>query len=334
MNHVGSILNLSQLGIGFSNKEILKHINVEAKKSELIALIGVNGSGKSTLLRTIINLQKKISGSVEIFEKDVANYTPHELAKVISYVSTEQSGIEAMKVNELVELGRFPYTNWFGILNDDDKAIIEKAIFETGIESLTSKFVSELSDGERQRVMIARAVAQTTPVILLDEPSAFLDIPNKYALFKMLRKQTQENNKTIIFSTHDIGMAIEHADTFWVIDKNKLFSCSVEALIIENKLQDLFSEYDLRFSTEHLAFVQNDNYSFYVNLQGDSSLFLYTASVLRKNGIGVAGNKTGDITVYIEKNNDQIHWVIQKEKRNFVIQTILELIQTLKKEIS
>ncbi len=332
LENSNQILQLVNLEIGFKGKSILNNITVSAGVHELVALIGANGTGKSTLLRTIAALMKKRGGELLINEVEIEKYKPVALAKQISFVSTENVGAEQMKVKEIVMLGRFPFTNWLGKLSKEDELVISEAMRDAGIIHLQNKNIFELSDGERQRVMIARALAQSTPLILLDEPTAFLDIPNKFELFRMLRKQTSESEKTIIFSTHDIELALEFSDKIWIIEEKNLSEITPENLIMDGKINTIFKQNNLKFNPEHWNFSYDESYQTEVFLEGDKALFLLTKNALKRNGIGITENKNTHLIVFIEQNKNQIHWVLKKENIKFVFNSLPELIQTLKKE--
>ena len=332
MTNTNQILQLVNLDLGFKKKSLLENVSVTAGVHELIALIVANGTGKSTLLRTIASLIKKNSGDVFIKGKSIEKYKQVELAKQISFVSTENVAVELMKVSEIVMLGRFPFTNWLGKLSDEDESAISDAMQNAGIHHLKNKNIFELSDGERQRVMIARALAQSTPLILLDEPTAFLDIPNKFELFRMLRKQTNLFEKSIIFSTHDIELALEFSDKIWIIEDKNLMELTPENFILGGKINTFFRQNNLHFHPEHWNFSYDEIFKRNVFLEGDKALFLLTKNALKRKGIGVTENKNTDLCVSIEKNKNEFHWVLSKENCKFVFNSIPELIQTLKKE--
>jgi len=179
----------------------------------LICLLGPNGIGKSTLLRTLSGLLPKLSGTIMINGRALEEYSEKELSKQVGVVLTDHPQLHNMRVEELVALGRAPYTNFFGGLSFEDKVFVDEAISLVGIDKLRGRMIRELSDGERQKVMIARALAQQTPVIILDEPTAFLDFPSKVEVMKLLRNLAHDMHKTILLSTHDLDLAVRLADT-------------------------------------------------------------------------------------------------------------------------
>lgn len=205
------------LSIGYATRIVASGINMELEAGKLLCLIGENGVGKSTLLRTLAGFQKPISGELLIDGVQLQDIPKRELAKKIAVVLTDKLDVLNTTVYELVAMGRMPYTGFFGRLSEADKAIVEDSLKITGVEP--SRKVSNLSDGERQKVMIARALAQQTPYIFLDEPTAFLDYPSKVRTMEMLKKLAHDYNKTILLSTHDLEIALDIADRLVMMEK-------------------------------------------------------------------------------------------------------------------
>ena len=216
-------IQLKDLSIGYQTKHNVKTvaagINGAIRSGELTCLLGANGVGKSTLLRTLSAFQPQISGEIFISGKEITSFTDKELSKLIGVVLTEKPDVRNMSVRELVSLGRSPYTGFWGTYTDEDLRIVDEAIEMVGITDLTRRPVHTLSDGERQKVMIAKALAQQTPVIFLDEPTAFLDYPSKVEVLQLLRRISRVAEKTIFLSTHDVELAIQLADTIWLMTK-------------------------------------------------------------------------------------------------------------------
>ena len=213
---------LEDLSIGYqSNKQsrvVAEGINASLYDSELTCLIGANGVGKSTLLRTLSAFQPPLSGKIILQDKSLSDYSSHELAREIGVVLTTKPEVENLTIQEMVGLGRSPYTGFWGKLSTDDKKIVDEAIHQANIDHLRDRMIQTLSDGERQKVMIAKALAQQTPVIFLDEPTAFLDFPSKVDTLQMLRRLAHELHKTIFLSTHDVELAFQLADKLWVME--------------------------------------------------------------------------------------------------------------------
>ncbi|MBL7885235.1 MAG: ABC transporter ATP-binding protein [Flavobacterium sp.] len=221
MTPTNNIISTKNLSIGYATKKekivIADNLNLNLAQGKLIALIGGNGIGKSTLLRTLCSIQPPLSGEILLNEKALHNYSPLALAQQLSLVLTEKLPPSNLTVYELVALGRQPYTNWLGKLSEQDTNQINRAIELTQIASFTEKKHFEISDGQLQKVLVARALAQDTPLIILDEPTTHLDLLHKVSLFKLLKKLSQETNKCILFSTHDIDLAIQLADEMIVM---------------------------------------------------------------------------------------------------------------------
>lgn len=204
---------LQSLSIGYSHKVIAADINAQIKGGELTCLIGRNGTGKSTLMRTLAGFLKPLGGSALLDGRDVGRLSPAERSHLISVVLTDRVDIDGMRVKDLVSVGRQPYTGFFGKMSSDDEEVVNKAIADVGMTDFAGRQVNSLSDGERQKVMIAKALAQETPVILLDEPTAFLDYPSKKEMFQMLSQLCHEQGKAALVSTHDLDIALPIADS-------------------------------------------------------------------------------------------------------------------------
>ncbi|MFD1615366.1 ABC transporter ATP-binding protein [Gelatiniphilus marinus] len=252
------ILKTENLSIGYSTKKlqttVSSNINIELNKGELVGLIGANGIGKSTLIRTITNVQKALNGSVLINNKNLAQLNPIDLAKMMSLVLTEQIASKNLTVFEVIALGRQPYTSWIGNLSGNDKTIINKAITQTNIENLKHKKCFELSDGQLQKVMIARALAQDTDLIILDEPTTHLDMYHKAYILKLLQKLAKNTNKTILFSSHEIDLAIQLCDKLIVMTENKVVSDLPCNLILNGTFDSLFPKDLITFDEEKGSF--------------------------------------------------------------------------------
>lgn len=253
------ILQASKISIGYTSKKvkntIASNIDLSLEKGKLISIIGANGIGKSTLLRTIIGIQKPLSGTVFLNEENIHQLDSLTLAQNLSIVLTEKLPPSNLTVWELVALGRQPYTNWIGTLTNTDISKINEAIKLTQIEHLTSKRHYEISDGQLQIVLIARALAQDTPLIILDEPTTHLDLLHKVVLFKLLKKLTQETEKCILFSTHDIDMAIQLSDEMIVMTAETVIQEQPCNLILSGKFNTLFQDENIVFDNEKGKFV-------------------------------------------------------------------------------
>ena len=253
------ILTTSNLSVGYSSKKEIKtiatNINLNLKKGELIALIGANGIGKSTLLRTLIGIQPPLSGNIILNGININEYDSISFAQNLSIVLTEKLPPSNLTVFEIIALGRQPYTNWFGNLSDNDISKINEAMELTQITSLAEKKHYEISDGQLQKVLVARALAQDTPLIILDEPTTHLDLLHKVSLFKLLKKLAKENNKCILFSTHDIDMAIQISDEMIIMTDENVVQDQPCNFISKGNFETLFKNEHIAFDREKGKFI-------------------------------------------------------------------------------
>lgn len=228
------MLELRDLYIGYSdddNRHIVAHtLNASLPGGVLTCLIGANGVGKSTLMRTMAAFQPPLKGEVYVEGKGIGEYSPHELAERIGVVLTEKTMPAELTVEEVIGLGRVPYTDFWGTLTRHDKAVVDEAIALVGLEQLRRRKIYQVSDGERQKVMIAKALAQQTPLIFLDEPTAFLDYPSKIATMQLLRRLAHEQGKLIVLSTHDLEIAFQIADRLWLLQQSGLQTGTLDEL--------------------------------------------------------------------------------------------------------
>lgn len=216
-------ITLEQLSVGYKGfSPVVTDINVEIKSGELTCLIGSNGIGKSTLLKTLTGFLPKLGGRLLLDGRDIDLLSQCERAKYISIVLTYKTDVQNLSVAEMVGMGRMPYTGFWGKLNADDREIVAEAINMVGINHLKDRMVQTLSDGERQKVMIAKALAQQTPIILLDEPTSFLDFPSKVEMLQLLHRLAKETDKVVFLSTHDLELALRIADRLVELNKNGL----------------------------------------------------------------------------------------------------------------
>lgn len=254
-----SVIHTRDLGIGYRSKKqetaIASNITVSLEKGKLISLIGANGIGKSTLLRTLTGIQEPLWGNVFLDGKEISSYASLALSQKLSLVLTEKLPPGNLTVFELVALGRQPYTNWIGKLSGQDIAQVNQALELTGTSHLAAKKHYQISDGQLQNVLVARALAQDTPLIVLDEPTTHLDLQHKAAMFRLLRKLSAEIGKCILFSTHDIDMAIQLSDEIIVMTPGKITMASPRELIEAGAFDNLFPDNSIVFDREKGRFV-------------------------------------------------------------------------------
>ena len=221
------IISLSQLSVGYSlSHPVISDINLELRSGQLACLIGENGIGKSTLLKTLTGFLPKLKGSLLLGNRDIESFSQRELARQVSIVLTQKPDVQNLTIEEIIGLGRSPYTGFFGRLRAEDRKVVDDAIATMGIEKLRGRMIQTLSDGERQKVMIAKALAQETSIILLDEPTAFLDFPSKAETFQSLQRMAHERDKLILLSTHDLELAVRFADSLLEVKSGRLQAVS------------------------------------------------------------------------------------------------------------
>ncbi len=235
------MITLSHFSISYGPRTLISNATVTIGSGRLTALTGRNGTGKSTLLRALAGLSGSYSGSVSIGGEDLRAMNPAALARLVAFVNTERVRVENLRCEDVVALGRAPYTNWIGKLREQDREIIHRSLEAVGMAEYGGRRLDTLSDGERQRVMIARALAQSTPVILLDEPTSFLDLPNRYELCRLLAKLAHDEGKCILYSTHELDIALQMSDDIAIIDTPRLMVVPVEEAIEGKILNEVFN---------------------------------------------------------------------------------------------
>jgi len=315
MSH--NVLSINDLSLGYylskKKKKIIQHnISLSALEGELIMLIGANGTGKSTLLRTLLRFQPALEGEIFLFNKPLLSYSQHQLAKQISYVSTEIVQQTYMTVFELVAYGRTPYLNRMGTLSEADKNMVYKALDWVGMLHFAKRFINEISDGERQRVMIARALAQDTPIIFLDEPTAFLDLAHRYEIVRLLKYLSENQHKTIVLSTHDLHIALRQADKIWLMLANKVLQGTPEDLALANEFENLFNSTEnqqiplIRFDSFTGDFVshtpQKGSFNIVSKMEAEE-YYLWTKRALNRMGYSVDADDPKRIFIDIFEKN-------------------------------
>jgi len=326
-------LCLENVSVGYFIRKkpfcVQQQLNLSAQKGELIALIGNNGCGKSTLLRSIAYLQPLLSGKIFIENKNIAEITPNERARLISIVLAGQQAAASFTVSELIAIGRDPYTGWLGNLSATDESIIEWSIEMTNLKGFENRNIYELSDGERQRVFIARALAQDTPLILLDEPTSHLDLSNRVNILLLLQKLAHETGKIILISTHELETAMQVADKIWLMQKEKgIIVGSPEDLIINGMFNEAFKDKAslYQFDSELGVFVIQHNLNSKVKFfpsKNDKLLDKWTLKALHRRGFSVSNKASVEIRPQSEHHN----WLIFSGGKSFIANTISEMLE-------
>ncbi len=235
------MITLNDLTLGYKSRILLKDVSASFGKATLTSLIGRNGTGKSTLLRAIAGLNPGYSGSILLDGKDLHSLAPSAIARTLAFVSTQRTRIPSMRCVDAVAMGRAPYTNWIGRMQKEDEEIVMRSLSEVGMESFAQRTLDTMSDGECQRVMIARALAQDTPIILLDEPTSFLDMPSRYDLVNLLNRLAHDQGKCILFSTHELDIATKKCDAVALIDTPRLIHLPADEFLAAGHLSLIFN---------------------------------------------------------------------------------------------
>ncbi|MCD8293157.1 MAG: ABC transporter ATP-binding protein [Prevotellaceae bacterium] len=283
-------IHIERLSIGYPGKGSVKvvasGINADIAGGELTCLLGANGVGKSTLLRTLSAFQPKLSGRIYLLGREIESYSDKQLSRVLGVVLTDKCDLRNMTVTELVGLGRSPYTGFWGLLSKADKEVVARALTLTGISHLARRMVHTLSDGERQKMMIAKALAQETPVIFLDEPTAFLDYPSKVEMMQLLLRLSRQAGKTIFLSTHDLELALQIADKLWLMSATQGVTVGTpEDLSLSGALGRFFARKGIEFDTEAGLFRVSATCKARVKLIGEGVRYAMACKALRRNGI-------------------------------------------------
>lgn len=306
------------LAVGYGNSRrsqqvILQDVNLTLAQGEFTCMLGPNGAGKSTLLRTIGRMQPLLSGGVEIDGRNIDHLSSHDLARILSVVLTDRLTVGRLTTYELVGLGRYPYTGWAAGLTPKDHRIIRWAIGATRSVDLAARDVSDLSDGERQRIMIARALAQQPAVMLLDEPTAFLDLPTRVEITGLLKRLTRETGLAVLMSTHDLDLALRSADTLWLITpEREVLHGAPEDLILQGSLQSTFSSEELVFDADMGGFRPRLETTGNALLEAEGLPAIWMRRALEREGFRVldrriTGEKT-DVEVVARGQKEGITW--------------------------
>lgn len=296
------MIQLNDLCVGYRTKRgpkvVAEGINACIESGELTCLLGANGVGKSTLLRTLSGFQPQLRGSIWVKGKELGAYTDRELARVIGVVLTERPEVHNLSVEDLIGLGRSPYTNFWGGLQQADKKVVAQAASWVGVEDLLGRMVDTLSDGERQKVMIAKALAQETPVILLDEPTAFLDFPSKVEIMQLLHRISRQMQKTVFLSTHDLDLALQLADKVWLMGKGGHLSVGTpEDLTLDRTMARFIVRKGIAFDEQAGLFRVEHECAHHIRLLGKGLWAEMIKKALRRNGVEAGSEVQSDVCV-------------------------------------
>ncbi len=307
------MLNTKDLSIGYSyrtKKYVLQQdLNLNLFESDFVCLIGPNGCGKSTLIRTLGGLQQSLYGNVFIQEKELTKLGYNERSKHINTVLTERTAVEHMTVEEVVALGRYAYTNWLGTLSESDKMYVNDSIHEVGLSEFENRTLSTLSDGERQRVFIAKALASHATILLLDEPTAHLDISNRVEILALLRNLSSKTGHTCLVSTHDLDLALQLADEIWLMLPGKGVICSTpEEIMLMDYLDNVFGNKTIFFDSRSGSFTLRKMNKYKIQFKDSTVIPEYALKTFARLGfsmndksepLAIVGFNNGDWSIAI-----------------------------------
>ena len=331
-------LTATKLSIGYSHRGqetcVAEALDLALNAGEFICLLGPNGAGKSTLIRTLAGMQAPLSGSLKLQNQTFHSISPRERARMISVVLTEALPVGMMDAYSLVALGRHPYSGWLGGLNQHDKERIKWAFKAVGAEGLEARQIAELSDGERQKVSIARALAQEAQVMLLDEPTAFLDLPRRVELMTILRNLAHREQMGLLLSTHDLDLALRFADRLWMITTDgKLIQGYPEELAMSGEFAAIFANENLDWDAERGSFRAHPNPCLKAHIQGDSIHALWTRRALERLGFGIAKpDENSALSIQVVELDDHTEWAVARNGNQATHTSISQLIDWIRGE--
>lgn len=309
------ILHTKDLSIGYSKKGsgdyvVLKDLNLSINKGEVVCILGSNGCGKSTLIRTLAGLQQALSGETYIQDVKVDYRNPKSIAKILSVVLTDKVDVGNLTVYDLAAMGRYPYTKWFGSSLDVDESRILDALEKVHLKDFANKLITELSDGELQRAMIAKALVQDTPVILLDEPTAHLDLPNRMETMQLLRKLAKETGKAILLSSHDLELALQTADLLWLVTKKGSIKVGLpEDLVLNGSFEATFETENVKFDqgagTYRIQFETENTFQ----LIGNSITGFWTKRAFERHGYKLVTEEVEETKILVQDSHPK--WAVR-----------------------
>lgn len=322
-------LSIGYLRKGKVQKVVHEALHLQLYPGKLTSLLGLNGAGKSTLLRTICGFQPPLEGDIHLMGKPLQRYSAKDISRIVGVVLTEKTNAGGITVSELVSLGRHPYTGFFGELKDEDRLIIDESIQAVGIGHKAQNYVSELSDGERQKAMIAKALAQQCPVIVLDEPTAFLDVISRIEVMGLLHRLATGQNKAILLSTHDLDLAIQMSDCLWLQEQGKpIVYGAPEDLILNGEIESFFNKADITFdrTTGKLNMAHS---STPVGVEGDFNTAYWVGNALIRNGFNPSAVNTDSLNVNCVNKDRMI--VSIGNRALYAVGNVEELVYRIKK---
>lgn len=315
---------------GAETTSIAQGLDCSLRGGEFVCLLGPNGAGKSTLIRTLAGMQPPLAGTVQLSGRALSEIAPRERARAVSVVLTETMPSGMMDAYSLVSLGRHPYSGWLGGLSEHDRERIEWALGAVGAIPLANRQIAELSDGERQKVSIARALAQEAKLMLLDEPTAFLDLPRRVELMSILRNLAHRENLALLLSTHDLDLALRFADRLWLITpEGTLIQGAPETLALNGQFAKVFASENLDWDAMSGSFRTHPVACLDVRLEGDGLERVWTQRALERLGFGIAGNGVpAAFDIKIKTGT----WRVTRDTAKVQFETIETLIDWIRRE--
>lgn len=333
----GPVLVTEGLAVGYLQPRrapliISERLSVALQSGELVCLLGPNGAGKSTLIRTLAGMQRPLAGRVLLQDVPVHEMSPKALARRLSVVLTERVDVGALDAGALVALGRYPYTDWSGRLAAEDERIVDWAMETVGAVQLAKRRVNELSDGERQKVMIARALAQEPAVMILDEPTAFLDLPRRVDIMGTLRRLARQSGQSILLSTHDLDLALRSADTIWLLAQGGKFETGApEDLVLNGAFQAAFEVDGIEFDSYSGSFRLQHQWCGEIALRGNGIHALWTARALEREGFAAKPDAVGlPLAVEVLSRNSYAEWHVRIGEAHHRCHSIADVVACLK----
>lgn len=328
MKEGNAYITTHQLAIGYgqgkSQIRLFENLNLSVYGGQMTCFMGPNGAGKSSLLRTLAGLQQPLGGGTQYHASNETDRHEYQIAVVL----TDRVRAANLKVEEVVSFGRYPYLGWNIHLHSRDKEIINDAIRQVRIEPLLGRHLHELSDGQTQMVMIARALAQDTPIILLDEPTAHLDLNNRVEIMNLLRQLSRTTGKAILLATHELDLALQTADLIWLTGNNKdILSGMPEELVLNGAFDEIFRFKGFDLKTGKVLHQPFRNIT--IDLRGEGATYLWTKNALERNGFSVGRVKEADISITLVEDSSKPLWIVEKNGSLSEVDSLAKLINSL-----
>lgn len=325
----------NHVGVRRPTAIVASGLNLKLRAGELVCLLGPNGAGKSTLMRTLAGMQPPLEGKVEAAGENVHTIPPAQLARLLAIVLTERIDVGNLSAYDLTALGRHPYTDWTGQLRNVDHLVVEKALKAVQATPLRWRAVNELSDGERQKVMIARALAQEPAILLLDEPTAFLDLPRRVEIMAMLRTLTRTTGCAILLSTHDLDLALRSADRLWLLESSGVMHTGApEELVLNGVFAAAFRGEGVEFAVEQGVFRLQSAHRGVVAVHGDGVHAYWTMRAMERLGFETTTHCNNDARfhIHVVMHDTVCSWALHNGQRSYIYTSITDLIEAVEQQ--